>query len=67
MSRQLYQLGPDANRKFRLLKFSCTAFLLGLTVSTLLLLAVGMLYHTHDLTEMMTSLQSRVSPFQPAR
>jgi hypothetical protein len=64
MTRQLYKLGIDADRKFRLLKFSYTSFLVGLTVSTLMLLAVGMLFHTHDLNEIMTSLQSRVMPFQ---
>lgn len=64
MSRQLYKLGLDADRKFRLLKLSYMAFLVGLTVSTVILLAVGMFYNTHGLTEIMTSLQSRVMPFQ---
>lgn len=64
MSRQLYKLGLDADRKFRLLKLSYTAFLAGLTVSTLILLTVGMFYNTHGLTEIMTSLQSRALPFQ---
>ena len=64
MTRQLYKLGIDANRKFRLLKLSYSSFLVGLTVSTLMLLAVGMLFHTQDLNEIMSSLQSRVMPFQ---
>jgi len=59
MSRQLYLLGIDAYRKFRLLKYSYMTFLFGLTVSTVMLLAVGMLYHTHSLDEIMSSLQSR--------
>lgn len=67
MSRQLYKLGIDANRKFRLLKLSYMAFLVGLTVSTVILLTVGMFYNTHGLTEIMTSLQSRVMPFQQAQ
>ena len=67
MSRQLYKLGIDANRKFRLLKLSYMTFLVGLTVSTLILLAVGMFYNTHGLTEIMTSLQSRVMPVQQAQ
>ena len=67
MARQLYLLGTDADRKFRLLKFSYTAFLVGLTVSTLMLLAVGMLFHTHDLNEIMTALQSRLLPFQQSQ
>ena len=64
MSRQLYKLGIDANRKFHLLKLSYTSFLVGLTLSTLMLLAVGMLFHTQGLGEIMTSLQSRVLPVQ---
>ena len=67
MSRQLYLLGIDAHRKFRLLKLSYMAFLVGLTVSTLMLMAVGMLYHTHDLNEIMASLQARVLPMQPSQ
>jgi len=67
MTRQLYELGVDADRKFRLLKFSYTAFLVGLTVSTLMLLAVGMFFHTHDLTEILTSLQARVLPIQQSQ
>ena len=66
MTRQLYLLGVDADRKFRLLKFSYTAFLVGLTVSTLMLMFVGMVYHTHDLTEILAVVQSRVLPFQPS-
>lgn len=64
MSRQLYLLGIDAHRKFGLLKCSYMAFLIGLTVSTLMLMAVGLLYQTHDMTEIMTALQSRVMGFQ---
>ena len=64
MTRQLYKLGIDADRKYRFLKLSYTSFLAGLTVSTLLLLGVGMLFHTHGFNEIMTSLQSRVMPFQ---
>jgi len=41
MSRQLYLLGIDAHRKFGLLNCSYMAFLIGLTVSTLMLMAVG--------------------------
>jgi hypothetical protein len=67
MSRQLYLLGIDAHRKFRLLKLSYTSFLVGLTVSTLMLMAVGFLYHTHDLQEIMASLQSRFMPLQPSQ
>ena len=67
MSRQLYLLGLDAHRKFRLLKYSYTAFLIGLTVSTLMLLAVGFLYQTHDLNEIMSSLQSRAFGFQQSQ
>jgi hypothetical protein len=66
MTRQLYLLGIDADRKFRLLKFSYTAFLVGLTVSTVMLIVVGMVYHTHDLTEILTAVQSRALPFQPS-
>ena len=64
MTRQLYLLGIAADRKFRFLKISYTAFLVGLTVSTLLLMAVGLLYHTQDLTEILTALQFRTMPFQ---
>ena len=64
MSRQLYLLGIDAHRKFGLLKCSYMAFLIGLTVSTLMLMAVGFLYQTHDMTEIMLSLQSRVMGVQ---
>ncbi|MDJ0740134.1 MAG: DUF5706 domain-containing protein [Gammaproteobacteria bacterium] len=64
MSRQLYLLGIDANRKFRLLKLSYMSFLIGLTLSTLMLLAVGMLFHVQDMGEIMSSLQSRVLPAQ---
>ena len=64
MSRQLYLLGIDAHRKFGLLKCSYMAFLIGLTVSTLMLMAVGLLYQTHDMNEIMTALQSRVMGFQ---
>jgi hypothetical protein len=64
MTRQLYKLGIDADRKYRFLKLSYTSFLAGLTASTLLLLVVGMLFHTQGFNEIMTSLQSRVMPFQ---
>ena len=64
MTRQLYKLGIDADRKYRLLKLSYTSFLAGLTASTLLLLAVGMLFHTQGFNEILTSMQSRVMPFQ---
>jgi len=64
MSRQLYLLGIDAHRKFGLLKCSYMVFLIGLTVSTLMLMAVGLLYQTQDLNEIMTSLQSRASGVQ---
>ena len=59
MSRQLYLLGVEAHRKYRLLKYSYMTFLAGLTVSTVMLLAIGLLYHTHSLDEIMSSLQSR--------
>jgi hypothetical protein len=64
MSRQLYQFGIEADRKTRLLKYSYSSFLVGLTISTLMLLAVALLFHTHDLSEVLTSLQSRILPFQ---
>jgi len=64
MSRQLYLLGIDAHRKYRLLKYSYMAFLIGLTVSTLMLLVVGLLYQTHDMNEIMSALQSRAFGFQ---
>jgi len=64
MTRQLYKLGIDADRKYRFLKLSYTAFLAGLTASTLMLLVVGMLFHIQDFNEIMTSLQSRAMPFQ---
>lgn len=60
MTRQLYRLGTTADRKFRMLSISYTAFLVGLTVSTLLLLAVGMLYHTQDVANLLGALQTRV-------
>ena len=64
MSRQLYLLGMDAHRKYRLLKSSYMAFLIGLTLTTVLLLIVGLLYQTHDLNDIMASLQSRAFGFQ---
>jgi len=64
MSRQLYLLGIDAHRKFGLLKCSCMAFLIGLAVTTPMLMAVGLLYQTHDIPEIMNALQSRVPGFQ---
>ena len=64
MSRQLYLLGIDAHRKYRLLKSSYMSFLIGLTLTTVLLLIVGLLYQTHDLNDIMASLQSRAFGFQ---
>ena len=64
MSRQLYLLGMDAHRKYRLLKSSYMAFLIGLTLSTVLVLIVGLLYQTHDLNDVMTSLHSKAFGFQ---
>ncbi|MFT5697666.1 MAG: hypothetical protein ACI8ZB_000514 [Desulforhopalus sp.] len=64
MTWQLYLLGIAANRKFRLLKISYTSFLVGLTVSTLMLLVVIVIYHTIGLTELMSSLQSRAIPLE---
>ena len=64
MSRQLYLLGIEANRKFRLLKFSYIAFLVGLTISTLVLMGVGAAYQTSGFDEIMSALQSRNSGFQ---
>jgi len=64
MSRQLYLLGIDAHRKYGLLKCSYMAFLIGLTVSTLMLLAVGFLYQTQDMNEIMSALQSRAFGLQ---
>jgi len=61
MSRQLYLLGIEANRKFRLLKFSYIAFLVGLTISTLMLMGVGLTYQTSGFDEIMSALQSRRS------
>jgi hypothetical protein len=63
MSRQLYLLGIDAHRKYGLLKCSYMSFLIGLTVSTLMLLAVGLLYQTHDMNDIMSSLQHRAFGF----
>ncbi|MBU0945473.1 MAG: hypothetical protein KJ804_11360 [Proteobacteria bacterium] len=67
MTWQLYLLGIAANRKFRLLKISYTSFLVGLTVSTLMLLIVIVIYHTIGLTDLMNSLQSRFNPLDPSR
>ena len=64
MSRQLYLLGIDADRKFRLLKRSYTTFLLGLTLSTVTLMVVGMLYHTSDMGEMLSSMQSGILAYR---
>lgn len=61
MSRQLYLLGIEANRKFRLLKFSYVAFLVGLTISTLMLMGVGLTYQTNGFDEILSALQSRRS------
>ncbi|WP_369125074.1 Pycsar system effector family protein [Desulfogranum marinum] len=67
MTWQIYLLGIVANRKFRLLKISYTAFLVGLTLSTLMLLIVIVVYHTIGLTEIISFVQSRVIPFDPLR
>jgi hypothetical protein len=67
MSRQLYLLGMEAHRKFQLLKFSYMTFLIGLTVSTLMLMGVGLLYQTHGFDEIMNSLQSRVMGYNQAQ
>lgn len=67
MTWQIYLLGIVANRKFRLLKISYTAFLVGLTLSTLMLLIVIVVYNTIGLTEIISFLQSRVIPFDPLR
>ena len=67
MSRQLYLLGIDAHRKYGLLKCSYMAFLIGLTVSTVMLLVVGLLYQTHDMNEIMSALQSRAFGFQQSQ
>lgn len=58
MTWQLYLLGIAANRKFRLLKISYTSFLVGLTVSTIMLLVVIVVYHTIGLAEITSFLQS---------
>ncbi len=44
MTRQIYMLGTMANRHFRMLRISYTTFLAGLTLSTLLLLGIGLIY-----------------------
>jgi hypothetical protein len=67
MTWQLYLLGIAANRKFRLLKISYTSFLVGLTVSTLMLLVVVVVYHTIGLAEIKILLQSRAIQFDPSR
>lgn len=67
MTWQLYLLGIAANRKFRLLKISYTSFLIGLTLSTLMLLIVIVVYHTIGLTEIIRFLQSRTMPLDPSQ
>jgi hypothetical protein len=67
MSRQLYLLGIEAHRKYRLLKFSYIAFLIGLTVSTLMLMGVGLIYQTSGFDEIMTALQSRGTGLQASQ
>lgn len=59
MSRQLYFLGTTADRKFRFLRISYAAFLVGLTVSTLLLLAIGLLHNTPDLGTILGQMRLR--------
>lgn len=59
MSRQIYMLGTMANRKFRMLRVSYTTFLAGLTISTLLLLAIGFFHHTPDLASIFSQMQIR--------
>lgn len=66
MTWQLYLLGIAADRKFRLLSISYTSFLVGLIMSTLMLLVVIVVYHTIGLTEMMSFLQSRTLPIDPS-
>ena len=59
MSRQIYMLGTVANRKFRMLGLSYATFLAGLTISTLLLLAIGYFHHTPDLASIFSQLNIR--------
>lgn len=57
MTRQIYFLGTMANCKFRMLSVSYAAFLGGLTISTLALLAIGFFHHTPDLSGLLGQIQ----------
>ena len=59
MTRQIYMLGNMANSKFRMLSVSYTAFLVGLTVSTVMLLAIGFFHHTPDLASIFNQIKLR--------
>ena len=59
MTRQLYHLGITADRKFRFLSISYAAFLSGLTISTLLLLTIGLLHNTPDLVTILGQMRMR--------
>lgn len=58
MTWQMYLLDIAANRKFRLLKISYISFLVGLTVSTIILLIEIVVYHTIDLVDIKNFLRS---------
>ncbi|MCB1894425.1 MAG: hypothetical protein H6945_14970 [Zoogloeaceae bacterium] len=58
MSRQIYFLGTMANRKFRMLSLSYAIFLSGLTLSTLLLLAIGFFHNTADFATLLGQVQT---------
>ena len=62
LDRYLGLIGPG-----RLDPAAYMAFLTGLTVSTLMLMAVGLLYQTHGFDEIMSSLQSRAVGFNQFR
>jgi hypothetical protein len=64
MAWQLYLFGITADRKFRLLKISYSSFLIGLILSTVMLLIVIVAYHTIGLTEIMGFLKSRTLPIE---
>lgn len=59
MTRQIYSLGTTADRKFRFLSVSYAAFLVGLTISTVLLLAIGLLHNTPDLASILGQMRPR--------
>jgi hypothetical protein len=59
MTRQIYFLGTTADRKFRFLSVSYAAFLVGLTISTVLLLAIGLLHNTPDLATLLGQMRLR--------